>query len=126
MKAEKVLKVDVQKGFKEGTKLRFKGEGDDRPGRQPQDIVFVVKQKPHRFLKRVGDDLHYSAALTPAQAAKGVKVTVPTLDGRKLLVEQPAGIRDNTKARLKGEGMPSRKGGTGDLVVNFRVAAASA
>eukprot|EP00658_Telonema_sp_P-2_P028548 TRINITY_DN2185_c0_g2_i1.p1 TRINITY_DN2185_c0_g2~~TRINITY_DN2185_c0_g2_i1.p1 ORF type:complete len:349 (+),score=105.74 TRINITY_DN2185_c0_g2_i1:210-1256(+) len=121
VKAQKVLELEIQKGWKEGTKMRFKGEGDERPGKPAQDIVFVVKQKPHSYLERKGNDLHYCAAITQAQAGKGVKVTVPTLDGRKVKVEQPAGIRNRTQACVKGEGMPMKNGNRGDLVVDFKV-----
>jgi len=121
IKAEKVLQVDVQPGWKAGTKLTFKGEGDERPGKSAQDIVVVVKQKPHSFLQRHGDDLHFVAKVSAAQAAKGVRVTIPTLDGRKLVLEQPAGIKHKMQAPLRGEGMPTRSGGKGDMVVNFEI-----
>lgn len=126
VKAQKVLHVDVGKGWKEGTKVTFKGEGDERPGKPAQDIVFVVKQKAHSYLERKGNDLHFNAAITVAQAEKGVKVTVPTLDGRKVQVQQAPGIKDRQSACVKGEGMPCKAGGHGDLVVNFRVAASPA
>ena len=125
LQAQKVLQIDVKAGWKPGTKVRYSGEGDERPGKAPQDVVFVVKQKLHPYFVRQGDDLHYAASLTAGQASKGVKVTVPTLDGRKVKVEQPAGIRNNTTAVLKGEGMPTKNGDRGDLVVNFKVASAA-
>ncbi len=33
------------------------GKGDEVPGQPAQDIVFVVKQKPHTVFMREGDDL---------------------------------------------------------------------
>lgn len=33
------------------------GKGDELPGRPAQDLVFVVKQKPHPVFTRDGDDL---------------------------------------------------------------------
>lgn len=124
IKAEKVLEVNVQPGWKQGTKLRFAGEGDERPGKAAQDVVFVVKEKPHSYLRRQGDDLHFFANLTPEQAAKGVKVTIPTLDGRKVVLDRKGQvIEDGTKTPLVGEGMPTKAGAKGDLFVHFKVAA---
>lgn len=123
IKAEKVLEVNVQPGWKQGTKLRFKGEGDERPGKAAQDVVFVVKEKPHSYLERRGDDLHYHAKITQEQAAKGVKVTIPTLDGRKVVLDRKGEvIKDGAKAPLVGEGMPTKSGAKGDLFVHFKVA----
>merc|ERR1711959_126722 len=123
VKAEKVLEVNVQPGWKQGTKIRFKGEGDERPGKAAQDVVFVVKEKPHSYLERRGDDLHYHAKITQEQAAKGVKVTIPTLDGRKVVLDRKGEvIKDGAKAPLVGEGMPTKSGAKGDLFVHFKVA----
>lgn len=33
------------------------GKGDELPGRPAQDLVFVVRQKPHAVFTRDGDDL---------------------------------------------------------------------
>merc|ERR1711959_183417 len=123
--AAKVLEVDVQPGWKAGTKVRFAGAGDEQPDGSTQDIVFVLDEKPHKWFRRDGDDLHYTAKLSPEQARKGVKVTIPTLDGRKLKLETAAAIPHGKKRVMAGEGMPTKSGGKGALVVEFSVGAAA-
>jgi DnaJ-class molecular chaperone len=42
-KEDKILTIDVKKGWKEGTKITFNGEGDERPHHTAGDIIFVLK-----------------------------------------------------------------------------------
>jgi len=121
MPAAKVLEVNVAPGWKRGTKVRFAGEGDELGDGQTQDVVFLIDEKPHGWFERHGDDLHYRAKLSPGQAKKGVKVTIPTLDGREVKLETNPNLGHGKKKVLSGEGMPKRKGGKGDLVVEFSV-----
>ena len=38
-----VLTIDVKKGWKEGTKVTFHGEGPESDGYSAGDVVFVIK-----------------------------------------------------------------------------------
>ncbi|KAI1883274.1 hypothetical protein AGOR_G00243520 [Albula goreensis] len=44
---DKILTIEIKRGWKEGTKITFPREGDEAPGTIPADIVFVIKDKPH-------------------------------------------------------------------------------
>mgnify|MGYP001295617372 CR=1 FL=1 len=39
----KVLTVDLKRGWKEGTKITFNKEGDEKPGYEAENIVFIIK-----------------------------------------------------------------------------------
>jgi len=125
-RVEKVLDVVVQAGWKKGTKVTFTGEGDDPgDGGKAQDIVFMIEEKPHQYFKREGDDLIFKAKLSSAQAAKGIKITVPHLDGRSVVVQVSTGeVKHAGTKVIKGEGMPIRKapGTNGDMIIEFDVA----
>jgi len=69
-------------GWKNGTKITFEREGDERPGVIPADIVFILNTKPHPRFERDGDDLIYTANITLEEALTGAEVEVQTLDGR--------------------------------------------
>jgi len=127
MNVEETLEVPVKAGWKDGTKITFEGKGDELPGRPAQDIVFVVKQKPHSKYLREGDDLivKMSIPLTKALTA-GVTVDIPTLDNRVLRVPLREVVYPGYERVVKSEGMPISKkgaptGSKGDLKVRFNI-----
>lgn len=83
----KVLHVHVDKGVQSGTKIEFRGEGDQQPGVQPGDVVFEIEQKPHARFQRKGDDLFYHADVDLLTALAGGAIYVEHLDDRWLTVE---------------------------------------
>ncbi|XP_043094050.1 dnaJ homolog subfamily B member 1b [Puntigrus tetrazona] len=120
---DKILTVEVKKGWKEGTKITFPREGDETPTNIPADVVFVVKDKPHPVYKRDGSDIIYPAKITLREALCGCTVNVPTLDGRKIKLTNPDIVRPGMKRHMTGEGLPLPKSPDrrGDLVVEYEV-----
>lgn len=60
---EKVLSIDVQPGWKAGTRVTFPREGDHMPGSIPADVVFVICDKPHPQFVRDGSNIKYRAKI---------------------------------------------------------------
>lgn len=83
----KVLHVHVDKGVKSGTKVEFRGEGDQTPGVQPGDVVFEIEQKPHPRFTRKDDDLLYRCEIELVTALAGGNIYIEHLDDRWLNVE---------------------------------------
>jgi molecular chaperone DnaJ len=72
---------------------------------------------------REGDDIYATVDLTFTQAALGVALTVPTLDGEEEL-ELPPGTQPGEIVILRGRGMPvlqARGHGDQRILVNVRV-----
>lgn len=67
---DKILEVQIKKGWKEGTKITFPKEGDETPTNIPADIVFVVKDKPHPVFRRDGSDIVYPAKISLRDVSK--------------------------------------------------------
>lgn len=67
---DKILEVQIKKGWKEGTKITFPKEGDQTPTNIPADIVFVLKDKPHPIFKRAGSDIVYPAKISLRDVSK--------------------------------------------------------
>ena len=87
----KVLHVHVDRGVTSGTKLDFRGEGDQMPGVQPGDVQFEIEQKPHARFQRKGDDLYYHSEIDLLTALAGGAMYIEHLDERWLTVDIMAG-----------------------------------
>lgn len=120
---DKILTVDIKRGWKEGTKITFPKEGDETPTNIPADIVFVVKDKVHPVFRREGSDIIYPARISLREALCGCTISAPTLDGRTVTVTSRDVIKPGMKKRITGEGLPLSKcpEKRGDMVLDFSV-----
>jgi DnaJ homolog subfamily B member 4 len=122
------LEVQVLPGWKSGTKVRYPRAGNEQLAGEPQDIVFVVEEKPHNRFSRDGNNLiyHQKLPLVEALTGGGGKKNVEHLNGRMLQLTIPSGVvKPGQRTVLSGEGMPVRKEGQirtkGDLIVTWDV-----
>uniref|UniRef100_A0A3B4WTZ2 DnaJ heat shock protein family (Hsp40) member B1a n=1 Tax=Seriola lalandi dorsalis TaxID=1841481 RepID=A0A3B4WTZ2_SERLL len=120
---DKILTVDIKRGWKEGTKITFPREGDETPTNIPADVVFVVKDKPHPVFRREGSDIIYPAKISLREALCGCTVNAPTLDGRTITVTSRDVVKPGMKKRIVGEGLPLSKcpEKRGDMILDFTV-----
>ncbi|XP_028302612.1 dnaJ homolog subfamily B member 1b [Gouania willdenowi] len=120
---EKILEVQIKKGWKEGTKITFSKEGDETPTNIPADVVFVLKDKPHPVFKRDGSDVVYTAKISLRDALCGCTVKAPTLEGKTVTVSSTDIVQPGMKRRVSGEGLPypKRPNRRGDLIVEYEV-----
>jgi DnaJ homolog subfamily B member 4 len=118
---DKILEMDIKPGLKAGSKIKFKGVGDQEEGGQ-QDLHFVVTEKPHETLRRDGDDLRTTIELTLKEALTGWQRTVSTIEGRQLSVSGSGPTQPGHEERYPQMGMPSKSSGArGDLIVDVKV-----
>src|SRR5213076_2031560 len=68
---------------------RCRGEGGMRGG-PTGDLYVLIRLKEHALFRREGDDLVHLARLSPAQAALGDEIGVPTIEGPEAKVRVPA------------------------------------
>ncbi|KAL2016649.1 hypothetical protein VTK56DRAFT_3229 [Thermocarpiscus australiensis] len=133
VRERKTLTVDIPGGIEDGMRLRVSGEGDAPPmgrastpnarGAKGDLYVFVKVARDPQF-SRQGSDILYTATIPLTTAILGGEVTIPTLDG-EAKVRVATGTNTGDKMTLAGKGMPKlggRRGGLGDLKVEFRVA----
>jgi molecular chaperone DnaJ len=116
--AKRQLMVEVPAGVEEGTQLRLSGEGHSGShGGPPGNLYILLMVQSHPLFHREGDNLIYGLPLNFAQAALGLKVQVPTLDGTQGL-KIPPGTQSGKEFVFKGKGVARLHGrGQGDLVV---------
>jgi DnaJ family protein B protein 4 len=119
----KVVEIEIQPGWKAGTKITFEGDGDERPGMLAGDVCFVIAEKKHPRFKRDGADLIYTHRCTVKDALLGPKFSVEGLDGRYHPVDcSRDAISPHYVKRVAGAGLLNRKTKTkGDLLINFDI-----
>lgn len=122
---KKVLEVHVEKGMKDGQKITFYGEGDQEPGIEPGDVVFVLEEQDHARFKRDKGDLIMNMEIDLVESLCGFKRTITTLDKRSLVIVSPPGdvITHGDKKVILDEGMPQHKNidNRGRLIIEFKV-----
>lgn len=120
---QKVLEINVKKGWKEGTKVTFPNEGDQSFGRSPADIIFKIKDKVNESFSRDKDNnLIYKHKLSLKQALTGCVAIIPTLDGQSVTLDLKH-VTPTSKRIVKGHGLPVPKNPSqrADLVVQFDI-----
>lgn len=122
---EKIYNLQIQPGWKSGTKIKFPISRSAHPASGIQvdypPITFVIHEKRHTFLKHVGNDLIWKCKLTRQQAERGAKLRLPLPDGTTLELVTREGTRSGEQKRVTGRGMPLKDGGKGDVVIEFLI-----
>lgn len=122
---KKTLKVKVPAGTGNGERIRLKGQGAPGPGGSAKgDLYLRVRLVPHPLFDVEGHNLIVVLPLAPWEAVLGAKVEVPTLSGN-LRLTIPANSQNGQRLRIKGKGLPNKRGERGDLyaVINVVVPA---
>jgi len=112
---EQTLTVDIPAGIAEGQRIRLTGEGNAGANGGPSGDLYVeVAVTPHPDFDRQGDDIICRQDLTMVQAALGVTMAVPTLDGEEEVHFSP-GTQPGEVQVLRARGVPRLRGtGRGD------------
>jgi molecular chaperone DnaJ len=114
--------VTVPAGIADGQRIRVSGRGHaGERGAHPGDLYVLVRVRPDERFVREGDDLITALDVAAPLAALGATLDAPTLDG-PAPVEVPSGTQPGEILTVRGQGMPSLRGGRrGDLrvVVNI-------
>ncbi len=117
---KKVL-ITVPQGTESGSKIRLKGQGGAGVRGGPAgDILITFQVKDDPAYEREGLDLIVQAPVNIAQATLGSKVSVLTIDDRKVTLTLPRGTPSGKRFRVRGQGI-TREGKTGDLLVEIQV-----
>ncbi|KAJ1890608.1 DnaJ-like protein xdj1 [Kickxella alabastrina] len=115
----------IKPGELNNAQIVLKGKGDQKPGMDPLDLIFVINQKAHGVFTRDNADLTTTAEIDLAEALCGFsRVLLTHLDGRAIEVTHKAGaIRPGDVLFIKGEGMPvaGKSGSRGNLYIKINI-----
>ena len=121
VRTRKKVLITVPSGADTGTKIRLKGQGGrGANGGPPGDLVITLQVQDDRFYKREGLDLLATVPLNIAQATLGTKISVRTLDGKKVSIRIPAGTPSGKRFRIRSQGI-EKEGHVGDLIVETSI-----
>ncbi|KAH3688816.1 hypothetical protein WICPIJ_000200 [Wickerhamomyces pijperi] len=123
-KEEKIIEIGIKAGWKEGTKITFKNQGDYIPSlRARQTIQFVIQEKPNQFFKRDGNNLIYTLPLSFKESLLGFSKVIDNVDGRRIPLSRSSPIQPNSEDKYPGLGFPISKspGQKGDLIIRYKI-----
>jgi molecular chaperone DnaJ len=121
VRTRKKVAINVPAGVDTGSKIRLKGQGGrGANGGPPGDLVITFQVQPDRFYKREGLDLLATVPLNIAQATLGTRISVRTLDGKKVTIRIPAGTPSGKRFRIRGQGI-TKEEAKGDLIIETSV-----
>lgn len=117
----RTLDVTVPAGVVDGQRIRLRGQGGQGSGGgEAGDLYLVVRIAPHPRYRLEGRDLHLLMPLAPWEAALGGSVDIDT-PGGPATVTVPAGTSSHRRLRLKGRGLPNKRGKPGDLYAEAQI-----
>ena len=132
IRSRRTLTVKIPAGVDHGTRVQLTGQGEVGPGGGPAGDLYVeIHVEPHKTFTRHGSDLHTTISLPMTAAALGTQLTLPLLeadvagDDSDTVTTYDLEIRPGTQSGseqvIRGFGVPSLRGGRGDLVVSISV-----
>jgi len=118
----KKVSIRIPAGVDTGSRMRLSGEGEGgRRGGPSGDLYVVIHVDEHEHFQRDGQTIYLRLPVSMVRAALGCEADVPTIHGSAKL-KIPAGTQSGERFTLRGEGVPSlRGGGKGDMVVEVQV-----
>ncbi len=125
VRGERKARVEIVAGIPDGQIIKVTGLGEaGERGTEAGDLYLRIRVKPHPIFRREGNELVITKEVTPMDLLLGRKAEVPTIEGKKLQVEIPAGFNLRERLRVSGEGMP-RFGsfGRGNMLIEFVIKA---
>lgn len=118
----KTYQVKIPAGIGEGARIRLAGQGGPgQGGGVAGDLYLTIHIAPHPIFRVDGSNLEIDCLLAPWEAALGAKVAIPTLQGQAFITIPP-GTESGQRLRLRGKGLPQKRGlEPGDLVAVIRI-----
>jgi molecular chaperone DnaJ len=122
VRVKRKVVINVPPGVDTGSKIRLKGQGGKGTANGPPgDLVITFNVQPDKFYSRDGLDVIAKVPLNIAQATLGTKISVKTLDGKKVTIRIPPGTASGKRFRVRAQGIEKGEK-KGDLIVEVSIA----
>jgi molecular chaperone DnaJ len=83
--------------------------------------VITFQVEPDRFFAREGDDVVAHVPINVAQATLGSRISVRTLDDKKVALRVPPGTASGKRFRVRGQGVAKDETTRGDMIVEVSI-----
>jgi molecular chaperone DnaJ len=121
VRTRKKVLIAVPAGTDSGSRIRLKGQGGrGQNSGTPGDLVITFQVESDRFFRREGLDVIAPVPINIAQATLGSRISVRTLDGKRVAIRIPPGTANGKRFRVRGQGI-EKEGQKGDLIVQVDV-----
>lgn len=102
---EEVIPIKIPAGVAHDMQLSMSGKGNFPPhGGVPGDLLILIEEEEDDVLKREGNNIIYDLYLNFVDAALGIQLEVPTIDGKAKIKIEP-GTQPGRILRLRGKGI---------------------
>lgn len=120
---EELVNIKIPAGLIGGYQIKVAKKGNEAPANGlTGDLLVVIEELPHKFIKRDGLNLHYNLYISYSEAVLGGIKDIPIIGG-KVRIKINKGTHSGKVLRLKGKGVPSveRYSNNGDLLIHINL-----
>ena len=123
IKENKNLEVYIRKGSFNGCKIIFRGESDECIGFNPGDVIFELKIKNEKVIKREGSDLFIDYHISLLKSLTGGFIIINLFEKEEINIKLNEIITPGMKKIVKDKGMPffNNEKKRGNLIITFIV-----
>ena len=123
--------IHIKPGMFSQQKITYPGEGHQRVGMHPADLIIILSQKPHETFKRVSNDLILEHKISLVDALNAGPVLFKTIEGEQIEISIDQVISPGYFKVIPGKGMPilnnnplgpiKKDYGRGNLILKFDI-----
>lgn len=120
LRSDTTVNLTIPAGVDKESYMRKRGFGNAVQNGSAGDLIITFRIEPHKIFVRNGFDLHVELPVSFKTATLGGTVKVPTLDDT-FEFTVPEGTQTGQIFTLRGKGIRSSRGDTGNLVLKILV-----
>lgn len=114
------IEIVIPSGIENGEMVRVTGKGESIKDGRPGDLYIRIRVEPHKTLQKRGLHLITNLKIKISDSLLGANKKVETLYG-DVNIKIPEGIQHGEILKLKGKGIKTMHGLTGDLLINISI-----
>ena len=122
VRTRKTVRLGIPENVHDGMVMRLAGLGEPgESGSEPGDLLLTIRLDSDAVFQLSGDDIEAEVPVAPWELMGETTLRVRTPRGAAKL-KIPAGTREGTRLRLRGQGLSRTNGEAGDFHVVIRLA----